>query len=154
MNDLLADFPIHDPLEAQPRTLRRLLFQQPRRDQSTIAVLLWWEGRRLLYNLVVGLAGLVTIVILGITKPLVPAAPFFVDWQLVLLFAAMANLLYALGWLTELWLRRYLGVDHPSVGPVLFRYGLVASGALALLPIALALLVSANRILGRPIAGW
>ena len=143
-----------DPLEQPPHLLRRLLFQEPTGDRTWSGIVLWWEGRRLLFNLVVGGAGLVTISVLGAAKAIAPAAPFLVDWQLVVLFALMANVLYTTGWLAELWLRRFLNADHPVVGPVLFRYGVIGSVCLALLPVVLAVLVTLNRLLGRPIAGW
>ena len=138
----------------QPQLLGRVLFQEPSRDRRWSGIVLWWEGRRLLFNCVVGGSGLITIGVLGGVKAIAPGAPFFVDWQLVVLYAVLANVLYTSGWVVELWLRRFLGADHPVVGPVLFRYGLVGSVCLSLFPMVLAVLVTFNRLLGRPIAGW
>ena len=142
------------PGEAPAPVLRRLLFQEPAHDRSTLGIVWWWEAHRLLFNLLVGGAGLVTLVVLGVLILVVPRAPFFIDWQIVLLYGVVANALYTAGWMVELWLRRFLGADHPVIGPVLFRYGLVFSLALTLMPLGLAVLLILNRLLGRPIAGW
>ena len=142
------------PAQTRPRLLRRLLFQQPARDRSCSGIVLWWESRRLLFNALVGATGLLTLIVLGTLTVVLPRAPFYIEWRIVGLYAVIANAMYTAGWAVELWLRWFLGTDHPVVGPALFRYGLIASLGLTLFPVPFALLVTLNRWLGQPIPGW
>ena len=49
--------------------------------------------------------------------------------------SVVANLCYTLGSVTDLALRRVLGIRAPDLAPVLLRYGFVFSLGLTLLPI-------------------
>ena len=145
---------VADAAEPRPRLLRRVLFQQPTEQRTCSGIVLWWEGRRLLFNALVGGAGLLTTALVGLLTVVIPHAPFFVEWRIAALYGIMANVCYTAGWVVELWLRRFLGADHRVVGPALFRYGLIASLGLTLTPVPLALLVTLNRWLGQPIPGF
>jgi hypothetical protein len=109
--------------------------------RSSWAVLRWWESRRLLFNLCVGGTGLLTLATATLLARLPPhPMGFMVPWQVILVYALVANVCYTLGPLGDLLLRRILGDRAPAVGPVLFRYGFVFSVGLTLLPIPVAVL--------------
>ena len=109
--------------------------------RSAWAVVRWWESRRLLFNLCVGGAGLLTLASVTLLAHLPPhPMAFFVPPGPVLVYALMANVCYTLGPFGDLLLRRALGDRAPALGPVLFRYGFVFSVGLTLLPIPLAAL--------------
>lgn len=113
------------------------------RPRSAWTVFRWWESRRLLYNAVVGAAGLVTVGAVSGFLLLPPRAPGWGAWDgvfpAILGYGVLANLCYSLGAPADLLLRRFLGDRAAAAGPVLFRYGFVFSLGLTLLPIPLAL---------------
>jgi hypothetical protein len=109
--------------------------------RSSWAVVRWWESRRLLFNLCVGGAGLLTLVSVNMFGNLPPRPlGLFVPWAPVLVYGLLANVCYTLGPLGDLLLRRALGDRAPAIAPVLFRYGFVFSVGLTLLPIPVAAL--------------
>jgi hypothetical protein len=109
--------------------------------RSAWAVIRWWESRRLLFNLCVGGAGLLTLASVTLLAHLPPhPMGFLVPWDAVLIYALMANVCYTLGPLGDLLLRRALGDRAPAIPPVLFRYGFVFAVGLTLLPIPLAVM--------------
>jgi hypothetical protein len=109
--------------------------------RSPWSIVRWWETRRLLFNLCVGSAGLLSLGLATLIGHLPPhPGGFPAPWGVVLVYGVMANLCYTLGALADLTLRRALGDRAPAIGPVLFRYGFVFSLGLTLLPIPLAAL--------------
>jgi len=111
--------------------LEKVFFTPLYYPDSALSVVRWWEQRRLLFNAVVGGAGVLTLgvvsLMLGPPPPPVLGAVAF--------YGIMANVCYSLGSVTDLLLRRWLGDKAPAAGPVLFRYGFVFSVGLTLLPI-------------------
>jgi hypothetical protein len=117
-------------------TLQRLLFE-PTLMRSPLRVVQWWESRRPVFNLIVGVTGLGTLVYVNALSLLVRGEWFAVPWQLIVAYGISANLFYTLGWaienVAERWLRRPLY----GIGPALFRHGLVFSVGLTLFPAAI-----------------
>ena len=104
-------------------------------------VVRWWESRRVVFNAVVGGAGLLSVAtIMGVTR--LPPQPTFVPfpWIEIVTYAVLANLGYSLGPFADLALRRRLGDRAPAVATVLLRYGFVFSVGLTLLPIPVSML--------------
>ncbi|MGE0439949.1 MAG: hypothetical protein AB7L66_03995 [Gemmatimonadales bacterium] len=127
--------------------LVRLLYPPAVRSRQPVAVIGWWERRRLRYNLVVGGTGLVTLAVIS-ALGLVPPFPrtFLFPPAAVLVYAIMANLFYTAGWVSELVFNAWWREDPPAVGPVLFRQGLIFSVGLTLLPVGLAILEWGFRV--------
>ncbi|HET8657201.1 MAG TPA: hypothetical protein VFL93_16865 [Longimicrobiaceae bacterium] len=121
--------------------LADVLYPVPDLRRTPLSLLKWWESRRLLYNEVVGVTGLFSlgvVVALGTLPP--HPAHFEPRFLLVgpLVYALAANLLYCLGWTSELVARWLWRERAPRMGPLLFRQGLIFSVGLTLLPIAVA----------------
>lgn len=101
--------------------------------------IVWWEVRRLPFNLVVGLTGLAVVVtVVSVGGRLAPPGEDAVE-PLMLVFGSVAyglaaNIFYTLGWATEvLW----TAGDTSRTAPLrarIFRLGLALSIALTLLP--------------------
>ena len=107
--------------------------------RSNWSVVRWWEARRLVFNLWVGGAGLVSLGLVTILSRLPPhPVGMRVPWQVVVGYGVLANVFYSLGPVADVALRRMLGERATPVGPVLFRYGFVFSVGLTLLPVAVA----------------
>jgi hypothetical protein len=86
------------------------LFQRPDDFHSASQLIIWWERRRIPYNLAVGTAGLITCGSLvsiamwkatgTITKDADIGNPFF-GIIVVILYAIMANVCYTAGWVAH-----------------------------------------------------
>jgi len=106
----------------------------------------WWETRRLVFNLLVGMTGVIaTAVFLLIGNAIVQPGEDFIEplalIGIVLLYGLMANVCYTLGWITELaWAK-----DDPAKGHDFrvraFRAGLIFSIVLTTAPIWIATFV-------------
>ena len=118
----------HD--EPQPATaVEKYFFTPLYYPHSAWSVIRWWEKRRLMYNVAVGTAGMVTLAVAALTDGQGPPL------ALPLVYGVMANVLYTMGSVADLTLRKVLGDRAPAVGPVMFRYGFVFSLGLTLLPV-------------------
>ena len=113
----------------------------PARRRTAGAVILWWEKRRLAYNLIVGGVGCATIAVTTalFALPVFRGGPPF-EFIIAgsIFYGIMANLCYCLGPLVELAMYHFWGDEAPRAGPALFRQGLIFSVGLTLFPIALA----------------
>lgn len=93
----------------------------------------WWEVRRIPYNLLVGIAGILSLVLVVFVGSMAvkPGDDFEEPMGLILFliaFGIMANLCYPSGWIVDLVL--YRGQPRRK----LFRLGLIFSTVLASLP--------------------
>jgi hypothetical protein len=113
--------------------------------RSAWRVVGWWEARRPAYNLAVGAAGTVTLLALGLLGLLPPLRALAV---LVPSYAIMANVCYSAGPCADLLARRIGGPDWAPIGPTLLRYGFALSIGLTLLPIPVALVMTALQAIG------
>ena len=122
----------------------RFFFRPSYLEQTAWSIIQWWEVRRAAYNLAVGVAGLLTltVVALFIGLPPLPGLLLFIG-----VYAVMANLCYCLGPALDVLIYRRFGSEFGAVGPALFRYGFVFALGLTLLPIPLALMGAAARVL-------
>jgi len=87
-------------------------------SRSKIQIILWWELRRILYNFIVLLIGLISIGILSLFVNHKPGADI-IDPLLVLFFAFLCNIAYTFGWIIELFLP-----NSQNYGPKVFKNGL------------------------------
>ena len=140
---------------APVRTLTRYrLFQRRERRLSSLQIILWWEARRLFFNIAVGLAGLMTVFTLLISALIAeklvhepfgwPDSPLFAIIGVVL-YALVANICYTGGWLAELISREVWGDKAGSFAEIAFTLGLVFSFLLTLLPGAVAVFAVTAR---------
>ncbi len=100
---------------------------------SRWGIVRWWEARRLTYNLLVGLTGILSVILTVFVGSMAvkPGDDFEEPMGLLffsIVFAVTANVCYTSGWIVDL--VRYRG--EPS--RKLFRVGLIFSIVLALLP--------------------
>ncbi|MDP1892286.1 MAG: hypothetical protein Q8K55_15465 [Gemmatimonadaceae bacterium] len=133
-----------DDLDRPQSAMERYFFTPLYYPLSPFQVVGWWERRRLVYNVCVGSAGVLS---LGVLMLLHPQRSAMADFGLVVgvgLYGLAANACFSLGWMADLALRRILGIRAPDLAPVLLRYGFVFSLGLTLLPIPVAV---AGRVL-------
>ncbi|HEU4752386.1 MAG TPA: hypothetical protein VFU47_04685 [Armatimonadota bacterium] len=121
--------------------LVEVLYPLPDLRRTPLSLLGWWESRRLLYNRVVGAAGLFTLLANAALMTFVPhPTPLDVRAMLVVsaVYGLAANVCYSLGWLLEVVALAVWGRSAPRLGPLLFRQGLIFSVGLTLLPVLFA----------------
>ena len=128
--------------------LARLLFPAPAIRRSPMQLFGWWESRRPIYNLIVGVAGLVTLASFQVISWLPPHLGLHFPWPLIIVYGLCANACYTFGYAIEALLERMWGDEVSPVGPTLFRHGLVFSVGLTLLPIAVAWLGYVANLVG------
>jgi len=133
------------------------LFAPSKEPSSVFGVVWWWESRRLAYNAIVGAVGIVSFCVYAalvyafIIKPgeddgfgpLVPA----------IAFGVLANVCYTLGWIVESSLLVVRRRGSPSLGPRLFKAGVMFSLVLALLPPAFAALTIVGGVVHGALGG-
>lgn len=115
------------------------LFADSRNPDSPWRVILWWELRRIPFNIIIGIYGVLCLVIFffsiltsGHLKPgedavepmAIMAAPFGI------------NFLYTLGWLVEVPARIFKPDLSPRFGPLLLKLGIGLGMFLITLPAA------------------
>jgi hypothetical protein len=113
----------------------------------------WWETRRIPFNLIVGIAGMISIVVVcvvglgsyflfdgdfAIPPPLFAAAE-------VLLYGIAANVFFTGGWLVELIVRKLWPREADRFATLTFSSGLIFSVFLTLIP---AIVIGALGIFG------
>ena len=116
------------------------------------AVVLWWEARRVPYNAIVGVVGLVSATIMvGVAftcesrggAPIgLPDPPAFAIVGAVL-YGVLANICYTGGWITELVVAKVWSVDTTRFGPIAFMLGTAFSVLVTLIPSGLVIALAA-----------
>lgn len=119
-----------------------------RREAATtpMAVIKWWELRRIPYNLVVATTGIVTCVIVLLEDAMAANVtgafmafpnPPVIGVIAIILYGLMANVCYTGGWITELLVRAIWRERAGDFGPITFALGFLLSVLLTLAPIVL-----------------
>ncbi len=103
----------------------------------------WWETRRIPYNLIVGSAGVLSVIVVGIVGAGssilfnsdfgVPDPPLFALFAVVI-YGIMANVCFTGGWLAELVLRKIWLREADRFATLSFSLGLLFSVLLTLAP--------------------
>ena len=129
-------------------TLTTLLFE-PTLIRSPMRVIAWWERRRPLYNLVVGMVGLGTLVYAELLSLVTRGELLRVEWQLIVLYGLAANAFFTFGWIIENLVERWMKRPLYGLGPALFRHGLVFSIGLTAFPAAIVTFFAIGGLLFR-----
>jgi hypothetical protein len=136
------------------------LFRRPAAPKTAWEIISWWEARRIPYNLIVGISGLISILpILGtafVTDRLVgepaglPDPPFFAFLGVVA-YGVAANICFTGGWILELVSRRVWGERAEAFGEIAFALGTLGSVVLTFVPAALIVAVGTYTVIAH---GW
>lgn len=120
--------------------LRRVI-EVPKGHRSMMSIVAWWEWRRPLYNLVVGLSGVPSVLVLW----LIFGVPLMVVVMSGLAYLFLANICYTLGTPAEIVARTCYKEKAETYGPVLLTLGTIFS---VVLTIALEIVVLGLMCLG------
>jgi hypothetical protein len=120
-----------------------------------VEALVWWESRRIQFNLIVGCAGIVTCVVIGTIAAAteiffniefgLPNPPIFAVIG-IFLYGIIANVCFTGGWITELFLRRFSPREADRFATTSFFCGVIFSVLLTLAPAVLVGTVGAFRL--------
>ena len=117
----------------------------PDEPRDAFSIIAWWEARRFLFNLVVGLCGLPTLAIiyfLGLAHESIIISG-------TIEYGFLANICYTAGWMAELIARSWWKERARHLGPILFTLGFAFSVLLTLAAGAIAIFVFLAICLGR-----
>jgi hypothetical protein len=115
------------------------LFSAPAGTRRARSVIGWWELRRIPFNLIVGIVGLVNLMAFGYINDVLlqPYLSFEErDWKplSVLVFILLGNVCYMGGWIVELLIRKFFRRNANRFGPIAFGLGLSLSDPITFLP--------------------
>lgn len=121
------------------------LFRRDTPAQTARDVIGWWESRRIPFNLIVGSAGLLTCISVGVVglgseilfNSEFGLPPPFLAVAGVLIYGIMANVFFTGGWVAEIALRRLWPAEADRFATTSFAFGLIFSVLLTLAPGAL-----------------
>lgn len=134
------------------------LFRQPAASSRPAAIIAWWERRRIAYNVLVGLVGLITSAVMVMVAftcesrggaPVGLPDPPALAIVGVLVYGALANVCYTGGWITELLVVNFWDADTSRFGPIAYTLGTGFSALLTLLPAVAIPVVAALTSCGR-----
>lgn len=114
-----------------------ILWRVPEGPRPWYKIVLWWELRRIPYNVIVGLTGAISG---GIT--LYYAGGLGNPILVVLLYGLGANACYTAGWMTELIITKLLSKDWSGYAAVTYASGLIFSVGVTVFPVLVILLLT------------
>lgn len=116
--------------------LKRLFVINNQENHSWINIVLWWEFRRILYNFLLIIFGIFSLILLSlIVKDLWSFfSPPIVFYVWIVFFLLLANIFYTSGWIFQLITRRTSNKFITCLQPKLFIYGLIFSFCVILTP--------------------
>ena len=113
------------------------LFSGPQEPRRWWEVILWWEIRRIPYNLILGVVGLVSLLLfflfVHLAGELYPGEDV-IEPIALLLAPILVNIAYTAGWIAELFLRVVWRETSSTIAPILFKLGLSFSLLCAVSP--------------------
>jgi hypothetical protein len=140
------------PLDEQKRakpfaTLRNsALCRRDSPVRSAREVIGWWEARRIPFNLIVGSAGILTCIIVGVvalgaeilfnSEFGLPNPPAFALIG-IFIYGILANICFTGGWILELIIRRLWPREADRFATLSFSFGVIFSVLLTLAPAVL-----------------
>ena len=154
-----------DRTATKPNLIARMktlsLFRRKRPATSAWNVIAWWESRRIAYNLIVGGAGIVSCILVGLLVFTTPAvqnllnrfnlSPGF-EIFFVIIYGIAANIFYTFGWIAELVVRSLWPEEAERFGTTTFTIGLGFSLLLTIAPgvmsLAIEIVIGIARLAG------
>ena len=141
-------------------SLRNLrFFRRASGTNSTWQIVVWWEARRIPYNLLIGVVGIVSFLLviasaivwekfLRAPMEMLPDSPLFGFLVTATVYGIMANVCYTGGWIAEIAAMTLWKEDAQHFGPICFMLGVIFSVVLTLFPgivIVIILLINLAR---------
>jgi hypothetical protein len=116
--------------------MNKKIFLLKTEEKNWLKIIIWWELRRILYNVILVIFGLLSLTILSfIIKDIWSffSPPFFF-FMLITIFMIFANIFYTSGWIFQLLFRKSKNRLINKVKPKIFIYGLFITAFITFLP--------------------
>lgn len=97
-------------------------------DRNFLQIIIWWEIRRILFNIIVLFFGFISLSIMSVIVKIEPGEDI-VEPLIIILFAILCNIGYTLGWFTELFVKK-----SQTYAPKMFKIGLLFTLFFVMLP--------------------
>lgn len=110
---------------------------------GTLDIIKWWETRRIAFNIIVGICGIITLAVLlaiaaiassEFNEPLGLPDPPIIAVFAVIAYAVGANICYTGGWVIELIVKKIWGERSGAFWQIAFLLGMLFSIILTLSP--------------------
>ncbi len=121
--------PTRQPLAQALKGLFAKAVEIPDEPRGSLSIVAWWESRRILFNLIVGVCGLPTLAIVYLTG--LVSSFGFLFWGTIE-YGLLANVCFTAGWICELIARSWWQERAKFLGPILFSLGMIFSVLLTL----------------------
>jgi hypothetical protein len=112
-------------------------FSKPSEPLTPYSIILWWEKRRIPYNLIVGAIGIISLILfyefIDLAHELKPGEDA-VEPIAILFAPIFVNICYTAGWIVEILLNNIRHTGSAPIGPLLMKLGVGFSIVVALLP--------------------
>jgi hypothetical protein len=144
------------PIHLLKGLTRTRLFRREIPAPNARDIIVWWEVRRIPFNLLVGAAGVASVTIVFVTafvtehylgEAMGLPDPPWLGILAVVAYGVIANLCFTGGWILELMSRRIWEGRADAFGEIAFLWGTLCSIALTLLPAGFIVLVATVRLL-------
>lgn len=112
-------------------------FDAPIEERSTLQIILWWELRRIPFNILIGIIGFISLILLYIfvdASVTGHSSEDIIEPFAIFLAPFAINFCYTLGWFVEITFGRIWKNDEPKLASKLLRFGTGISLAIVLLP--------------------
>lgn len=130
-------------MNAASNPILKSLFSIPAGERPWHSIILWWELRRIPYNLLVGVTGFLSLMLLFAADsfpPRLSAQEADIEPLSFIVFGVLANICFTGGWTAELLARKIWKEKAEYFGPMALSLGLIFSLSMALLPGAISFL--------------
>ena len=134
------------------------LFTRREEIKSKPEIIKWWELRRIPFNIIIGITGIVTCAVIAAVstiasntfgEPLGLPNPPIVAILGIIAYGIAANVCFTFGWLIEILVRPTWQNREGAFAQISFSLGLLFSVIVTLLPAILFLIVLAIRLIVR-----
>lgn len=102
--------------------LLNYLLEVNKEKRTAFEIIIWWEIRRILYNIILFFAGFISLIIMMVassTRVKLQEGEDFYEPIIIPILVFFCNMGYTLGWLTEIFINR-----STTYGPKMFKIGL------------------------------
>ena len=113
------------------------IFKEPTSPKTIFRIIVWWELRRIPYNIFIGITGFIGLALFyyfadvsGAIKP----GEDLIEPLLLLISPILVNLAYTGGWVGEIVLLRMWGEKATNIAPLLLKLGVTISLFVVLFP--------------------
>ena len=108
-------------------------------DRSIFKIIFWWELRRLLYNFIILIFGIISLILMSAIVN-VPPGEDLIEPIAIIGFGILCNLGYSIGWLTEIFRKK-----NKNYGPKMFKTGLYFTLFFVILPLIIHIIMLISR---------